>query len=352
MTFAANQTEALISVEIIDDDEYEPDESFFVSLRLPYSMTPVSKLGLFPVATVTIIDDDTPGEFEFEHPTYHVTEDAGFVDIHVVRHNGADGTIKLRYWTESNSTKASGAGAGAGAAGSNDGGSNDGAAAEELEQAYVPTSGELLFEHGMTRLRIRVPIVDNHHYDQQQSFTVAFEIDRYPDCGAKYGPVSHTTVNVDGNEEFGKLTDKVAALINLKLSKLKVSTDTWAEQFAAAMTVYGEDEDEEPGFMDHFMHVLTFFWKVVFAFIPPTSFKGGWLTFVVRCGVVLFAVFVFVCVCICVSVCLCVYLFVCVSVFNLCVCVSLSLSAYLSVCVCMCVCLCLCVYVSVSVHAR
>lgn len=34
----------------------------------------------------------------------------------------------------------------------------------------------------------------------------------------------------------------------------------------------GNEEDEPtPGVMDYIMHFLTLFWKIVFAFIPPTG---------------------------------------------------------------------------------
>ncbi|CAO1425552.1 unnamed protein product [Diamesa serratosioi] len=33
--------------------------------------------------------------------------------------------------------------------------------------------------------------------------------------------------------------------------------------------------------MDYIMHFLTLFWKIIFAFIPPTDMAGGYLSFVV-----------------------------------------------------------------------
>jgi hypothetical protein len=46
------------------------------------------------------------------------------------------------------------------------------------------------------------------------------------------------------------------------------------------MTFAGEDDDEDanpddeppsPSCMDYIMHFLTLFWKILFAFIPPTG---------------------------------------------------------------------------------
>ncbi|OON20463.1 hypothetical protein X801_03656, partial [Opisthorchis viverrini] len=59
---------------------------------------------------------------------------------------------------------------------------------------------------------------------------------------------------------------------------LVVGTSSWKEQFVEAVTVSaggdgeGADLEEEklPSCMDYVMHFLTVFWKVLFAFVPPT----------------------------------------------------------------------------------
>uniref|UniRef100_A0A182P820 Sodium/calcium exchanger membrane region domain-containing protein n=1 Tax=Anopheles epiroticus TaxID=199890 RepID=A0A182P820_9DIPT len=46
----------------------------------------------------------------------------------------------------------------------------------------------------------------------------------------------------------------------------------------------GENEGEDPptpSCMDYIMHFVTLFWKIIFAFIPPTDMSGGYLCFVV-----------------------------------------------------------------------
>lgn len=42
-----------------------------------------------------------------------------------------------------------------------------------------------------------------------------------------------------------------------------------------------EEEGEEHGAMDYIIHVLSFYWKVIMATIPPTSYCNGWGTFFV-----------------------------------------------------------------------
>lgn len=66
--------------------------------------------------------------------------------------------------------------------------------------------------------------------------------------------------------------------INSEISFL--GTSSWKEQFTEALTVSGGDEDDteggsgqpsSPSAMDYLMHSLTIFWKVLFAFVPPTG---------------------------------------------------------------------------------
>lgn len=44
----------------------------------------------------------------------------------------------------------------------------------------------------------------------------------------------------------------------------------------------GEEREEKlPSCLDYVMHFLTIFWKVLFAFVPPTDIWSGWACFVV-----------------------------------------------------------------------
>lgn len=49
----------------------------------------------------------------------------------------------------------------------------------------------------------------------------------------------------------------------------------------------GDDDEEEsgeerlPSCFDYIMHFLTVFWKVLFAFVPPTEYWNGWACFFV-----------------------------------------------------------------------
>jgi solute carrier family 8 (sodium/calcium exchanger) len=64
----------------------------------------------------------------------------------------------------------------------------------------------------------------------------------------------------------------------------------YAEQFYEAIFKVVDDDDEEdedgeakepakPGPLDYFTHILSLPWKVLFAFVPPVDYCGGWLCF-------------------------------------------------------------------------
>ncbi|XP_053473447.1 sodium/calcium exchanger 2a isoform X2 [Ictalurus furcatus] len=67
-----------------------------------------------------------------------------------------------------------------------------------------------------------------------------------------------------------------------------IGTHSWKEQFIEAVTVSAGEGDEgeggeprRPSRCDYFMHVMTVFWKLVFAFVPPTGYWNGWACFIV-----------------------------------------------------------------------
>lgn len=79
-------------------------------------------------------------------------------------------------------------------------------------------------------------------------------------------------------------------------ASLLIGTSSWKEQFIEATTVSSSDEEDEkqPTALDYIMHCLTLFWKILFAFVPPTgkiclsiikctSVKGSLMMFIFPC---------------------------------------------------------------------
>ena len=65
--FAPGETEIEVTVEIIDDDDWEPDEEFFLKIALdPNSEHKDVKIGKKNIMTIMILNDDEPGTFGFD----------------------------------------------------------------------------------------------------------------------------------------------------------------------------------------------------------------------------------------------------------------------------------------------
>ena len=68
MVFEKDETYKFIDIEIVDDNEWEPDEVFFVKLTLVDS-TQMALIGKKSIMEITIINDD--GLFLLLYVTYH-----------------------------------------------------------------------------------------------------------------------------------------------------------------------------------------------------------------------------------------------------------------------------------------
>ena len=95
--FKPFQTEVEIDLEILDDDDWEPDEEFFLKISLlPNSeKSGVIKIGKRHIMTIKILNDDLPGTFQFEKRAYFVKESCGKAEIVVFRECGADGDVEV-----------------------------------------------------------------------------------------------------------------------------------------------------------------------------------------------------------------------------------------------------------------
>ena len=98
LEFKAGERTKFITVKIRDDDNWEPDEDFYVQLYDPATMEELQ--GQDCRTRVTIIDDDKPGQIAFEESKV-IKADAsdGMAYVVVIRKNGSDGEVKVDYET-------------------------------------------------------------------------------------------------------------------------------------------------------------------------------------------------------------------------------------------------------------
>jgi DNA-directed RNA polymerase subunit RPC12/RpoP len=98
------------------------------------------------LATVTIIDDDHAGIFTFSQRLLRVSESSGVVAVKVVRNSGSRGTVCVPYRTE-------------------DGTANAGS-------DYEFTEGVVVFKPGETLKEVRVGIIDDDIFEEDEHFFV------------------------------------------------------------------------------------------------------------------------------------------------------------------------------------
>ncbi|KAF7216589.1 transcript variant X6 [Nothobranchius furzeri] len=104
------------------------------------------------------------------------------------------------------------------------------------------------------------------------------------------GEHARLEVIIEESYEFKNMVDKLIKKTNLALV---IGTNSWREQFVEAITVSSGDDDEGesgeeklPSCFDYIMHFLTVFWKLLFAFVPPTDYWNGWACFIVSISVI------------------------------------------------------------------
>ncbi|XP_075811291.1 sodium/calcium exchanger 1 isoform X7 [Microtus pennsylvanicus] len=306
--FKPGESQKEIRVGIIDDDIFEEDENFLVHLsnvRVTSEdsedgileanhISSLASLGSPCTATVTIFDDDHAGIFTFEEPVTHVSESIGIMEVKVLRTSGARGNVIVPYKTIEGTARGGG---------------------EDFED----TCGELEFENDEIVKTIEVKVIDDEEYEKNKTFYIELGEPRLVEMSEKKGgftltdeyddkqpltskeeeerriaelgrPIlgEHTKLEViiEESYEFKSTVDKLIKKTNLALV---VGTNSWREQFIEAITVSaGEDDDDDecgeeklPSCFDYVMHFLTVFWKVLFAFVPPTEYWNGWACFIV-----------------------------------------------------------------------
>ncbi|XP_031833671.2 sodium/calcium exchanger 3 isoform X1 [Nomia melanderi] len=294
LTFDPGETKKTIKLSVIDDELFEEDEHFYVRLS---NATQPAMLVSPSLATVMILDDDHSGVFGFPERDVELVESVGQFPLRVVRYSGARGRVVVPYRTVEGTAKPG--------------------------RQYLHTEGSLTFEDNQTEKVINLSIIEEDSYEKDALFyvelgepqlqggvlggrlteagiAVAAEMKQPEDRTAeekmallgkpKLGEVFRAQIRIKESKEFKNTVDKLVQRAN---QSILLGTSSWKEQFTEALTVSGGDEDDEgagepaaPSTMDYLMHSVTIFWKVLFAFVPPTDIAGGYLCFVVSiCGI-------------------------------------------------------------------
>jgi solute carrier family 8 (sodium/calcium exchanger) len=126
-----------VSISIIDDNQWEPDEEFF--LRLSIVDDGLKKrdvvLGRLPIMEIVILNDDNPGIISFKKRGILVKESCKVCTLDVERVNGADGEVSVDWKTIDGTAKS--------------------------PQDFEGGEGTLHFKHGEILKTLEIHIVDD-----------------------------------------------------------------------------------------------------------------------------------------------------------------------------------------------
>ncbi len=104
LTFTAGQTSKTFNVTVVNDGDVEGNETVNLTLSGETNAT----LGAQSTATLTILDDDTTPDVEFDSATYTVDEAAGTVTLNIVLTNPTPLPVAVNYATSNGTAVAPG----------------------------------------------------------------------------------------------------------------------------------------------------------------------------------------------------------------------------------------------------
>jgi hypothetical protein len=159
-------------VPVINDSEFEPDETFAITLSAPTGGTQITSQ---PSTTVTIVDNES--HVQFDAPTYSALENAGNVVLTVTRTDSTALAQTVR-WAAANGSAVAGTDYGAAA-------------------VTTPPSGFLTFNAGQATQTISIPILQDALIEGPESFTVALSS---LTAGAVIGADGTATVTIDDDD--------------------------------------------------------------------------------------------------------------------------------------------------------
>lgn len=260
--FPPGEIQQDIKVKIMDDEEWEGHEEFYVVLFDAQCEDGTAVMGPNDRTTVTIIDDDDPGVIAFEKDCIEIEErDEDYtVNVSITRKHGSKGDISCKYATE------------------------DGSAVTALD--FIKLDDTLVLKGGEAQFDIPVVIKARGRYESTENFRLVLTD---PTGGARFEEKTDggkdcdiCTIYIKANKDYKNTVDKLAKGLVGNWDKARMGRSNWKEQFVSAIYVGGSPEDQkEARARDWIFHLFGVFWKVLFATVPPPDFYDGWLCFVI-----------------------------------------------------------------------
>lgn len=179
-------------IKIMDDDQWEPDEHFYLELYDPETKERLE--GEDTKTMITIIDDDEPGQLSFQQRAIKVRAKDKQVKIKLLRQNGSDGVIQVKFETTTPDTL-----------------TNPATAYED----YLPKSGVVEFGQGETEKEICIDILDKETSEEARFDVFAIKLFE-PEGGALISSKrDQLFVEIVGDEEVVSSMKGIENLIEL-----------------------------------------------------------------------------------------------------------------------------------------
>lgn len=274
ITMRANEKERIIKIGIVDSEDWEPDEDFFVTLC--HEETSERLAGENTQCKVTILDDDNPGQLVFEKREVEVKRNQEKVKVKILRQDGSDGDITVKIMTDNKEQFLAG----------------DRKAIPYEDFVAIPET-VLEFAHQEVEKEIEITLLqkdadekqgETKEGDEEEDHSVKFYLkifDAKPE-GVKVSMKNICLIEIvpDSKDSDLEREKQAKTIIDMVLSN---RNPTWGQQFKNAIilgpTIDEDDMIDDVTCCEGFTHLLTMPWKLLFAVIPPKNYCGGWAAF-------------------------------------------------------------------------
>ena len=144
---------------------------------------------------------------------------------------------------------------------------------------YEAVDATLDFKPGQTEGIIKIKVIDDDRYEKAERFRVELS---NPSDGAKLDDDgTQAMITILNDDQLKEQASKVLQKLGNRDKFLAVK-EAWIEQFMDAIKPSTEGEAASKG--ELVIHIISVFWKVLFAIVPPTNLGGGWAAFMVSLG--------------------------------------------------------------------
>lgn len=237
-----------VEVEIIDDDQYEDDQEFYIEITSAVSSHPEISASVGEKKEATV--ESTQKQM---------------MEICVRRRMGASGEISCKVRTEDWSAKAG--------------------------HDYTKLEEELRFTPGQMEAFAKVEIMPKGRYESTEKFRIILE---EPAGGAKFDVTTDggaescvCTVVILADTKNKPLVDKIFSTLSPNWDEVLLGNAAWMDQLKEAVYCGGSAEEQSNStWFEFVLHVLSLPWKLIFALVPPTEYCGGWLCFFIALAMI------------------------------------------------------------------